>query len=109
VEVPVFCVQCEQSNKGGCAVKIGSCGKSADVADMQDVLLRVMLGVSVYASRAAAKGASDAQVDAFTPYAWFTTLPQFLTPEVLGVLVEKFDLRRVGDPQEDLAGMLQAA
>ena len=37
------------------------------------------------------------------------TLPQFLTPEVLGVLVEKFDLRPVGDPQEDLAGMLQAA
>ena len=70
----MFCVQCEQSNKGGCAVKIGSCGKSADVADMQDVLLRVMLGVSVYASRAAAQGASDAQVDAFTPYAWFTTL-----------------------------------
>ena len=37
------------------------------------------------------------------------TLPQFLTPEVLVVLVEKFDLRPVGDPQEDLAGMLQAA
>ncbi len=70
----MYCVQCEQSNKGGCAVKIGSCGKTADVADMQDVLLRIMLGVSVYASRAASKGASDATVDAFTPYAWFTTL-----------------------------------
>ena len=70
----MYCVQCEQSNKGGCAVKVGSCGKSADVADMQDVLLRVMLGVSAYADRAAAKGAHDPQVDAFTPYAWFTTL-----------------------------------
>ncbi len=70
----MYCVQCEQSNKGGCAVKIGSCGKTAEVADMQDVLLRVMLGVSVYASRAAGKGACDATVDAFTPYAWFTTL-----------------------------------
>ena len=70
----MYCVQCEQSNKGGCAVKIGSCGKTADVADMQDVLLRVMLGVSVYASRAASAGARDAAVDAFTPYAWFTTL-----------------------------------
>ena len=70
----MYCVQCEQSNKGGCAVKIGSCGKTADVADLQDVLLRLMLGVSAYADRAAAKGARDAAVDAFTPYAWFTTL-----------------------------------
>lgn len=70
----MYCVQCEQSNKGGCAVKIGSCGKSATVADMQDVLLRLMQGVSAYADRAAAKGARDEQVDAFTPHAWFTTL-----------------------------------
>jgi hydroxylamine reductase len=70
----MYCVQCEQSNKGGCAVKIGSCGKTAEVADMQDVLLRVMQGVSVFAARAAEHGARDAEVDAFTPYAWFTTL-----------------------------------
>ena len=70
----MYCVQCEQSNKGGCAVKVGSCGKTADVADMQDVLLRVMQGVSVYADRAARAGARDAEVDAFTPHAWFTTL-----------------------------------
>lgn len=70
----MYCVQCEQSNKGGCAVKVGSCGKTAEVADMQDVLLRVMEGVSVYADRAAKAGAHDAEVDAFTPHAWFTTL-----------------------------------
>src|SRR5512140_1623469 len=70
----MYCVQCEQSNKGGCAVKVGSCGKTADVADQQDVLLRVMQGVSAYADRAARAGARDAEVDAFTPHAWFTTL-----------------------------------
>jgi hydroxylamine reductase len=70
----MYCVQCEQSNKGGCAVRQGSCGKTAQVADLQDVLLRVMQGVSVYAARAAAMGARDAAVDAFTPHAWFTTL-----------------------------------
>lgn len=70
----MYCVQCEQSNKGGCAVKVGSCGKTADVADLQDVLLRVMQGVSVYAARAAACGARDADVDDFTFHAWFTTL-----------------------------------
>ncbi len=70
----MFCIQCEQSNKGGCSVKIGSCGKTDDVADLQDVLLRVMLGVSTFAHRAAQKGARDAEVDAFVPNAWFTTL-----------------------------------
>ncbi|MBV1918395.1 MAG: hydroxylamine reductase [Sphingomonadaceae bacterium] len=70
----MYCVQCEQSNKDGCSVKVGSCGKTETVANKQDVLLRVMLGVSVYAHRAAAKGAHDAEVDAFVPHAWFTTL-----------------------------------
>jgi hydroxylamine reductase len=36
-------------------------------------------------------------------------LPQFLTPEVLGVLVDKFGIRPTGDAKTDLAGMLQAA
>ena len=70
----MYCVQCEQSNKGGCAVKVGSCGKTADVADQQDVLLRVLQGVSVWADRAACAGARDAAVDDFVPMAWFTTL-----------------------------------
>ncbi|WP_010546366.1 hydroxylamine reductase [Sphingomonas elodea] len=70
----MYCVQCEQSNKGGCAVKIGSCGKTAQVANLQDVLLRVLQGVSAYADRAAACGARDAEVDSFTLHAWFTTL-----------------------------------
>jgi hydroxylamine reductase len=70
----MYCVQCEQSNKGGCAVKVGSCGKTESVANKQDVLLRVMQGVSVFAHRAALKGAHDGEVNAFTPHAWFTTL-----------------------------------
>lgn len=37
------------------------------------------------------------------------TLPQFITPEVLNVLVENFDIRPTGDAKEDLAGMLNAA
>jgi len=37
------------------------------------------------------------------------TLPQFLTPEVLGVLVENFDIRPTGDVHEDLERMLMAA
>jgi len=56
----MYCVQCEQSRKGGCAVKVGVCGKTADVSDLQDVLLRVIQGASAYADRAARVGAHDA-------------------------------------------------
>jgi hydroxylamine reductase len=70
----MYCVQCEQSNKGGCSLKVGSCGKTATVADQQDILLRILQGVSVYAHRAAQNGRRDAEIDAFVPHAWFTTL-----------------------------------
>lgn len=91
----MYCVQCEQSNKGGCAVKIGSCGKTATVSDLQDVLLRVMLGISAYASRAAAKGAHDDDVNAFTPYAWFTTLTNvnFDESRFTKLIAEALDMR----------------
>ncbi len=36
------------------------------------------------------------------------TLPAFLTPEVLAILVEKFDIKANGDPAEDLAAEMAA-
>jgi len=102
----MYCVQCEQSNKGGCAVKIGSCGKTADVADMQDVLLRLMEGVSVYADRAARVGARDAAVDAFTPHAWFTTLTNvnFDARRFDGLIAEALALRERARTLAESAG-----
>jgi hydroxylamine reductase len=35
------------------------------------------------------------------------TLPAFVTPAVLDVLVEKFNIQPIGDPQEDLNAILQ--
>lgn len=70
----MYCVQCEQSRPGGCSLRPGNCGKTEAVSDLQDVLLRLMLGVSALADRAARAGARDAEVDAFTAHAWFTTL-----------------------------------
>ncbi len=37
------------------------------------------------------------------------TLPAFLTPAVVGILVERFALKPVGDPQQDLADALAGA
>ena len=102
----MYCVQCEQSNKGGCAVKVGSCGKTADVADMQDVLLRIMQGVSAYADRAARVGARDAEVDAFTPYAWFTTLTNvnFDADRFTALIARALDIREQAKACAEAAG-----
>ena len=102
----MYCVQCEQSNKGGCAAKVGSCGKTADVADLQDVLLRLVQGVSVYADRAARRGAHDAAVDAFTPHAWFTTLTNvnFDAARFHGLIVEALAMRERARQLAEAAG-----
>jgi hydroxylamine reductase len=102
----MYCVQCEQSNKGGCSVKVGSCGKTADVADLQDVLLRVTQGVSAYADRAARKGAHDAAVDAFTPRAWFTTLTNvnFDADRFIALISEALRVRDVAKKLAEKAG-----
>lgn len=38
-----------------------------------------------------------------------STLPAFLTPNLLAVLVEKFDIKANGEPAADLAGALKQA
>ncbi len=35
------------------------------------------------------------------------TLPAFVSPTVLNVLVEKFDIKPIGDPDEDIAAMME--
>ena len=48
----MFCYQCEQTAKGtGCNV-MGVCGKSAEVSDLQDLLIHAAKGIAMYAHRA---------------------------------------------------------
>ncbi len=43
----MFCYQCQEASKGiGCSIK-GICGKTSDVANLQDTLLFVLKGVSI--------------------------------------------------------------
>jgi len=48
----MFCFQCQEAAKGtGCTIK-GVCGKTDDVANMQDLLLFVLKGISIYTKAA---------------------------------------------------------
>ena len=45
----MFCYQCEQTAGGKGCTKQGVCGKTAEVANLQDLLLYQLKGISVYA------------------------------------------------------------
>lgn len=70
----MFCYQCEQTAGGQGCTKIGVCGKSEDIASLQDTLIFGLKGIAAYAHHAGELGARDNQVDAFMHEALFSTL-----------------------------------
>src|ERR1035437_9964559 len=69
----MFCYQCEQTSKGEGCQTLGVCGKDETTATLQDLLIHVIKGISMYAHRARQQGASDPEIDAFTIRAIFAT------------------------------------
>ena len=70
----MFCNQCEQTAKGiGCTI-VGVCGKTEDVAALQDLLTYAVQGLSVVAVEARKNGIVDNAIDRFTSEAIFACL-----------------------------------
>jgi len=70
----MFCFQCQEASKGvGCTIK-GVCGKTDDVAQIQDLLLFVTKGVSIFANEARKLGVENATANKFVLDALFTTI-----------------------------------
>jgi hydroxylamine reductase len=70
----MFCYQCEQTAKGkGCDVK-GVCGKTPEVAALQDLLVHVAKGIAIYGQRIREMGLKDNEADLFLIEALFTTV-----------------------------------
>lgn len=70
----MFCRQCEQTANGTGCTNIGVCGKSEDIASLQDILIIAMKGIAAYAYHAKELGATDPEVDAFLYEGLFSTL-----------------------------------
>ena len=86
----MFCYQCEQTAKGtGCDV-FGVCGKDPKTAALQDLLLHVAKGISMYAHRAAVLGAQDPAIDKYVIEALFTTITNVnFDPERLAGIIRQ--------------------
>jgi hydroxylamine reductase len=75
MDTPMFCYQCEQTNLGTGCVEFGVCGKEADVAALQDLLIYQLEGLSVYGAAVLSKGGSiAAETHRFVIDALFSTL-----------------------------------
>lgn len=71
----MFCYQCEQTAGGKGCTKQGVCGKTAEVANLQDLLLYQLKGISVYARVLAERGEkTDERIVRFVENCLFTTL-----------------------------------
>jgi hydroxylamine reductase len=70
----MFCYQCQEASKGvGCTVR-GVCGKPEDVANLQDLLVFVLKGISKFDLIAREKGLSPKRTDRFIVEGLFTTI-----------------------------------
>ena len=70
----MMCFQCEQTAKGTGCTAFGVCGKDPETAALQDLLVYVSKGISMYAHRARQLGVSDHDTDVFVTEALFTTV-----------------------------------
>ncbi|QGU96341.1 hydroxylamine reductase [Clostridium bovifaecis] len=70
----MFCYQCQEAAGGkGCTVK-GVCGKTAEVANLQDLLIYVVKGISIYSTKARELGVTNKKVDKYIVESLFTTI-----------------------------------
>ncbi|WP_208115201.1 hydroxylamine reductase [Paenibacillus massiliensis] len=71
---PMFCFQCQETAKGvGCTV-VGVCGKTQDVANLQDLLIYLLKGISWLSLDISLPEAQDRKVSHFVMDALFATI-----------------------------------
>ncbi|CAK8719994.1 MAG: hydroxylamine reductase [Candidatus Electronema aureum] len=86
----MYCNQCEQTAKGIACTTAGVCGKNGELANIEDVLIYALCGLSLFADEARKRKIVDAELDRFTMKAVFSTLTNVnFDPERFAVLISK--------------------
>jgi len=70
----VFCNQCEQASKGVGCTTVGVCGKTPEVAALQDLLIHQLKGIATIAVAGAKVGVTDDVADEYVTGGLFTTV-----------------------------------
>jgi hydroxylamine reductase len=86
----MFCNQCEQTARGEGCTTVGVCGKTEDVAALQDLLVNATRGLAVVANAAQALGIDVSAEGAFTDDALFQTLTNVdFDPETISASIDR--------------------
>ena len=88
----MFCFQCQEAAKGsGCTVQ-GVCGKTPDVANLQDLLIEVVKGVSILADLGRKNDLVIAKADKYAFESLFATITNanFDKTKILAKIKEGF-------------------
>ncbi len=71
----MFCFQCQEATKGiACEGKAGYCGKSDEVADLQDLLIYMLKGISLVNMKAIKLNVNTERTDKFIFMSLFQTI-----------------------------------
>jgi hydroxylamine reductase len=91
----MFCYQCEQTKNGTGCTSFGACGKDPVTAALQDLLIYVTKGISVYAHRGRKLSISDPAVDRFVVEALFSTVTNVnFDPDRVETLIRRAGVMR---------------
>ena len=102
----MFCFQCQETARNkGCTIR-GVCGKPPEVAQLQDLLIWLLKGLSFYGVKGREVGVSDSEAELFVAEALFATITNVsFDPERFVALVNRAaELRdRIRDQVDEAA------
>ena len=103
----MFCFQCQETAKGTGCTMAGVCGKKEDVAKMQDLLIYVLKGISIYAVEARKHGIENEKINKFVFDSLFMTITNanFDKARFIEKIDEGIKLRRTLEKQIEDAGI----
>lgn len=113
MENEMFCFQCEQTIGGKGCTKAGNCGKNAEVAALQDLLIYELKGIGFYGEKLISKGIKlDKETDKFMMDASFSTLTNVnFNPERFVQFLKRADeikedlKKQIGNVLNDVSGV----
>lgn len=102
----MFCYQCEQTSKGQGCTLIGVCGKTPEVAALQDLLVYILKGLSQVTLEAQNVGVETEEASVFTCEALFATLTNvnFDPDNIINYIMKASELREQLEKKTQAAG-----
>lgn len=91
----MFCFQCQETAKNqGCTVK-GVCGKPEETANLQDLLIYTLKGISIYGEKAKELDIEDRKTGLFIAEALFATITNVAwdNDRIIGLIKEALKIR----------------